>query len=108
MSKLSLSRSLSPPLTKPLSATMSGGLHARQNSIKRTPSDLSLSLAAADLPPPSAITRASQADKADAQTQGLNNRIGELDLDEPEGESPVLLPCSFLGGTTSPRAVQSR
>ncbi|KAL8278449.1 hypothetical protein RQP46_009139 [Phenoliferia psychrophenolica] len=63
---------------------MSGGLHARQNSIKRTPSDLSLSLAAADLPPPTAITRASEADKADAQTQGLNNQIGALDLDEPE------------------------
>ncbi|KAK4702912.1 tryptophanyl-tRNA synthetase, partial [Phenoliferia sp. Uapishka_3] len=63
---------------------MSGGLHARSGSIKRTPSDLSLSLAAADLPPPSAITAASTKDKSDAATAGINQKIGDLDLDEPE------------------------
>lgn len=84
---------------------MSGGLHARQNSIKRTPSDLSLSLAAADLPPPSAITNASKSDQADQATQGINNRIGALDLDEPEGEQSV--PPFSTGVRRSPSSSDS-
>lgn len=63
-----------------------GGLHARANSIKRTPSDLSRSLAEADLPPPSALTKAQEKDAAAAKQAGVNDKIAGLDADEPEGE----------------------
>lgn len=64
----------------------SGGLHARTNSIKRTPSDLSRSLAEQDLPPPSAITKSSTAGAADAAAEKVNQQIAGLDADEPEGK----------------------
>lgn len=61
------------------------GLHARSGSIKRTPSDLSRELGQANLPPPSAITTASK--ERDAQQQAkVNQELGDLDLEEPEGE----------------------
>lgn len=60
------------------------GLHARANSIKRTPSDLSRDLAQANLPPPSAITSAASA--KDAQAAKVNQELGDLDLEEPEGD----------------------
>ncbi|KAI5476114.1 tryptophanyl-trna synthetase [Pseudohyphozyma bogoriensis] len=62
---------------------MSG--HLRTPSIKRTPSDLSRSLAEADLPEPSAITKAASKDSQDAAAKAVNDKIGNLDLDdEPE------------------------
>ena len=63
----------------------------RTASIKRTPSDLSRSLAEADLPPPSAITAAGRAQASEAETTGVNAKLGELDLDEPEGECGGIL-----------------
>lgn len=75
------------PLNPKTSFTMSsGGLHARTNSIKRTPSDLSRSLAEQDLPPPSAITKSSTAGAADAAAEKVNQQIAGLDADEPEGK----------------------
>jgi hypothetical protein len=61
---------------------MSGLL--RTGSIKRTPSDLSRDLAQANLPPPSAITSAAK-EKDAARAAQLNQDLGDLDLDEPEG-----------------------
>lgn len=61
------------------------GLHARSGSIKRTPSDLSRDLAQANLPPPSAITTAAK-EKDAAKAAQVNQDLGDLDLDEPEGE----------------------
>lgn len=63
-----------------------GGLHARTGSIKRTPSDLSRSLAEVNLPDPTAITDAGRRSMLNARTSEVNNELGELDLDEPEGE----------------------
>lgn len=60
------------------------GLHARANSIKRTPSDLSRDLAQANLPEPSAIRDAANA--KDQQAAKVNQELGDLDLEEPEGE----------------------
>lgn len=60
-------------------------LHVRTLSIKRTPSDLSRSLAQVDLPPPSAITEAAEARKQVDVAKGVNDSLDKLDLDEPEG-----------------------
>lgn len=65
--------------------SQSGGLHARQGSIKRTPSDLSRDLAAANLPPPSAITKAEQQSKSSNQEESVRKELSEAELDEPEG-----------------------
>lgn len=66
------------------------GLHARTGSIKRTPSDLSRSLAAVNLPPPSAITAAGRKKDDEDAAKGVNDRLRDLDLDEPEGEQSLL------------------
>lgn len=65
------------------------GLHVRTGSIKRTPSDLSRSLAAVNLPPPSAITAAGRKKDEEDAASGMNDRLRNLDLDEPEGEQFV-------------------
>lgn len=62
-------------------------LHARQNSIKRTPSDLSRELGEANLPPPSALTATQRREQAQRQNQGVNDQLDDLELEEPEGES---------------------
>ncbi|KAM0754079.1 hypothetical protein T439DRAFT_171190 [Meredithblackwellia eburnea MCA 4105] len=75
------------PATPPQSAaspSSGGGLHVRSNSIKRTPSDLSLALANADLPPPSAITKAAKDQVNNDATAALNKNLGDLDLQQPE------------------------
>lgn len=77
---------------------MSQQLHVRTPSIRRTPSDLSKSLAKADLPPPEAITLAGKKDETDQITQGLNAKIGEMELDQPEGELYML---SFFDGLSN-------
>ncbi|KAK4057095.1 tryptophan--tRNA ligase [Microbotryomycetes sp. JL221] len=62
-------------------------LHARQNSIKRTPSDLSRDLATRDLPPPSAITESEQK-RIDQEAQRRRTQdLDNLDLEEPEALS---------------------
>lgn len=61
-------------------------LHLRTGSIKRTPSDLSQALANVDLPAPSAIRNAGKTVQSNQQGQQVNDSIGDLDLDEPEGE----------------------
>jgi hypothetical protein len=60
-------------------------LHSRTGSIKRTPSDLSTALASVDLPDPTAITNLGLQRRSSQQTDTVNNNIGDLDLDEPEG-----------------------
>jgi len=60
-------------------------LHARQNSIKRTPSDLSRELGEADLPPPSALTSAHRRQQSEQRNQGVNDELDNLELEEPEG-----------------------
>lgn len=61
-------------------------LHARQNSIKRTASDLSKELAEQDLPPPSALRSERAKHAAERMQQSVNEKIGKLELEEPEGE----------------------
>ncbi|KAM0790708.1 tryptophan--tRNA ligase [Microbotryomycetes sp. NB124-2] len=59
-------------------------LHARQNSIKRTPSDLSRDLATRDLPPPSAITETEQKRRDQEAQRRQTQQLDDLDLEEPE------------------------
>lgn len=75
-----------PTPTQLLVMTDATGLHVRTGSIKRTPSDLSRSLAAVNLPPPSAITAAGRKKDEEDAASGMNDRLRNLDLDEPEGE----------------------
>lgn len=70
-----------------------GGLHARTNSIKRTPSDIALALSKEDLPEPSAITKSSSAGHAAEQTNKVTDKLSGLDADEPEGEHSPCLTC---------------
>ncbi|KAK4052371.1 tryptophan--tRNA ligase [Microbotryomycetes sp. JL201] len=62
-------------------------LHARQNSIKRTPSDLSRDLATRDLPPPSAITETEQKRRDQEAQRRQTQVLDDLDLEEPEALS---------------------
>lgn len=68
-------------------SSTAGGLHVRVPSIRRTPSDLSKSLAECELPPPTAITAAGQTSDKESKTTEVNDQLGELEFDEePEGE----------------------
>ena len=64
-------------------------LHARQNSIKRTPSDLSRELGEADLPPPSILTSTHRRQQSENQQKGVTDELDKLELEEPEGERAV-------------------
>ncbi|GAA5899768.1 hypothetical protein JCM6882_005430 [Rhodosporidiobolus microsporus] len=64
-------------------STLGAGLN-RQQSIKRTPSDLSRELAEENLPPPEVISRAEGRSDDRKRRETLDDRLAELDGDEPE------------------------
>ncbi|GAA5859465.1 hypothetical protein JCM8547_006837 [Rhodosporidiobolus lusitaniae] len=64
-------------------ATLGAGL-GRQQSIKRTPSDLSRELAAENLPIPEIISRAEGRNEDRNKRQELDSRLANLEGDEPE------------------------
>ncbi|GAA6061007.1 hypothetical protein JCM10212_001063 [Sporobolomyces blumeae] len=63
--------------------TSSGGLK-RNESIKRTPSDLSRDLASQDLPPPSAITSQDKGAEQERRRREVEKQLEGLDRNEPE------------------------
>ncbi|GAA5969567.1 hypothetical protein JCM11641_008163 [Rhodosporidiobolus odoratus] len=72
------------------SSSLGSGL-GRQQSIKRTPSDLSRDLASAELPPPEVLSRAEGRDQDRKMRQNLDDKLAnDANLDGEEPEALVL------------------
>jgi hypothetical protein len=60
----------------------------RQQSLRRTASDLSKDLAERQLPDPEVISRAEGSSEGDKKREQLDNQLAGLDGEEPEGALP--------------------